>query len=104
MDTNNGTNNGIEARGVWKSYRTPRGTVQAVRGVDMSVAVGETVALLGPNGAGKSTVIDMLLGLSGARRRVDLRLRPVAREGNRDGNGRRNVADWRSAQRCRLAV
>jgi ABC-2 type transport system ATP-binding protein len=64
MDTNNGTNNGIEARGVWKSYRTPRGTVEAVRGVDMSVAVGETVALLGPNGAGKSTVIDMLLGLT----------------------------------------
>jgi ABC-2 type transport system ATP-binding protein len=37
--------------------------VQAVRGVDISIAPGETVALLGPNGAGKSTTIDMLLGL-----------------------------------------
>src|SRR5262245_3042610 len=64
MDTNNGTINGIEARGVWKSFKSPRGTVQAVRGVDVSVAVGETVALLGPNGAGKSTFIDMLLGLT----------------------------------------
>jgi ABC-2 type transport system ATP-binding protein len=38
--------------------------VQAVRGIDISIAAGETVALLGPNGAGKSTTIDMLLGLT----------------------------------------
>jgi ABC-2 type transport system ATP-binding protein len=55
---------GIEVRGVRKSFRTPHGTVEAVRGVDLSVAVGETVALLGPNGAGKSTVIDIVLGLT----------------------------------------
>jgi ABC-type uncharacterized transport system ATPase subunit len=38
--------------------------VHAVRGIDVSITLGETVALLGPNGAGKSTTIDMLLGLS----------------------------------------
>jgi ABC-2 type transport system ATP-binding protein len=38
--------------------------VPAVRGVDLTIAAGQTVALLGPNGAGKSTTIDMLLGLS----------------------------------------
>jgi ABC-2 type transport system ATP-binding protein len=54
---------GIELRGLVKSYRAPSGPVRAVRGVDVSVAAGETVALLGPNGAGKSTTIDMLLGL-----------------------------------------
>ncbi len=37
--------------------------MRAVRGIDVSIAAGETVALLGPNGAGKSTTIDMLLGL-----------------------------------------
>ncbi|HEX4733256.1 MAG TPA: ABC transporter ATP-binding protein [Thermoleophilaceae bacterium] len=39
------------------------GSVQAVRGIDVAINRGETVALLGPNGAGKSTTIDMLLGL-----------------------------------------
>ena len=34
-----------------------------MRGIDVEIAIGETVALLGPNGAGKSTTIDMLLGL-----------------------------------------
>jgi ABC-2 type transport system ATP-binding protein len=40
--------------------------VRAVRGIDVSIARGETVALLGPNGAGKSTTIDMILGLARA--------------------------------------
>jgi ABC-2 type transport system ATP-binding protein len=54
----------VELRGVAKAYRTPGGVVEAVRGVDVSLRPGETVALLGPNGAGKSTSLDMLLGLA----------------------------------------
>lgn len=54
---------GVELAGLTKSFRSPQGRVHAVRGVDISIAPGETVALLGPNGAGKSTTIDMLLGL-----------------------------------------
>ena len=46
--------------GLHKSF----GKVQAVRGVDLTIAPGEVVAFLGPNGAGKSTTIDMLLGLT----------------------------------------
>jgi ABC-2 type transport system ATP-binding protein len=55
---------GIRIQGLTKSFRSPQGLVHAVRGIDVSIARGETVALLGPNGAGKSTTIDMLLGLS----------------------------------------
>jgi ABC-2 type transport system ATP-binding protein len=54
---------GIELRGLKKTYRSPGGPVHAVRGVDVAVRPGETVALLGPNGAGKTTTVDMLLGL-----------------------------------------
>jgi ABC-2 type transport system ATP-binding protein len=54
----------VELLGLVKSFRTRRGTVAAVDGVDLSVVAGETVALLGPNGAGKSTTIEMLLGLT----------------------------------------
>src|ERR1700721_1825100 len=53
----------IQLRGLVKSFRGPDGPIRAVRGVDIEIAAGETVALLGPNGAGKSTTIDMLLGL-----------------------------------------
>jgi ABC-2 type transport system ATP-binding protein len=55
---------GIQATGLVKSYKNPHGVVHAVRGVDLAIAPGQTVALLGPNGAGKSTTIDMLLGLA----------------------------------------
>jgi ABC-2 type transport system ATP-binding protein len=53
----------IELSGLVKSFAGPNGPIRAVRGIDVSIATGETVALLGPNGAGKSTTIDMLLGL-----------------------------------------
>jgi ABC-2 type transport system ATP-binding protein len=55
---------GIELRGLEKTYHTGEREVHAVRGIDVDVRPGETIALLGPNGAGKSTTIDMLLGLA----------------------------------------
>lgn len=49
----------IEVRNVFKSFKT----VQAVRGVDLTIYAGEFVALLGPNGAGKTTLVEMIEGI-----------------------------------------
>ena len=62
-DTRSAPALGVRLEGLTKSFKSPAGPVHAVRGVDITIRPGETVALLGPNGAGKSTTIDMLLGL-----------------------------------------
>lgn len=49
----------IEVRSVFKRY----GIVEALRGVDLTVRVGEKFALLGPNGAGKTTLFSILATL-----------------------------------------
>jgi putative ABC transport system ATP-binding protein len=45
------------------TYRTGRDRVMALKGVDLTITAGETVALLGPSGAGKSTLLTLLAGL-----------------------------------------
>jgi ABC-2 type transport system ATP-binding protein len=57
----------IETTGLRKSFRSRQGrevkTVEAVRGVDLSVVEGEIFGFLGPNGAGKTTTLRMLATL-----------------------------------------
>ncbi|HEX2173972.1 MAG TPA: ABC transporter ATP-binding protein [Dehalococcoidia bacterium] len=53
----------IVARGVTRRYRLGDVTIDALRGVDFSVARGEMVALMGPSGCGKTTLLNCLAGL-----------------------------------------
>jgi ABC-2 type transport system ATP-binding protein len=53
----------IEARGLARTFRSRKRTVEAVRGVDLTVNDGEIVGFLGPNGAGKTTTLRMLTTL-----------------------------------------
>ena len=53
----------IRTEDLRKTYKTSRGDVPAVRGIDLNVQTGEFFGLLGPNGAGKSTTIGMLTTL-----------------------------------------
>ena len=53
----------IQTRNLQKTFRAKTGPVEAVRGVDLSVAAGEIFGFLGPNGAGKTTTLRMLATL-----------------------------------------
>jgi ABC-2 type transport system ATP-binding protein len=53
----------VVVRGLRKRY----GSVDAVAGLDLTIAAGEVFSLLGPNGAGKTTTVEIL---EGQRRRT----------------------------------
>ncbi|MHB8766568.1 MAG: ABC transporter ATP-binding protein [Deferrisomatales bacterium] len=50
----------IECRGVRKTFRLGDAVVQALDGVDLTVAEGEMLAVTGPSGSGKSTLLQIL--------------------------------------------
>jgi ABC-type cobalamin/Fe3+-siderophores transport system ATPase subunit len=83
----------LELRGVSYGYPLPGGRRREVlRGVDLTLRRGETIALLGPNGSGKTTLLRLMAG----------QFRPDAGLASFDG---RPLHDWsRPALARRVAV
>jgi len=65
-----GDESAIRLRGVERTFRSgpfwARRELHAVRGVDLDIALGESVALVGESGCGKSTLLRIVAGLQPA--------------------------------------
>jgi ABC-2 type transport system ATP-binding protein len=53
----------LEAKDLACHFPGPRGTNEAVKGLNLSLREGELIGLIGPDGAGKTTSFRMLVGL-----------------------------------------
>jgi len=83
----------LSARGLHKTYTLGQRSLEVLRGVDLEVARGESLALRGASGAGKSTLLHLLGGL-------DMPNRGLILLAGRDLStlGRRDLARLRSKE------
>ena len=50
----------LEVRNLYKSYGDGSAKVEVLKGIDLTIEAGDTVALVGPSGAGKSTLLHVM--------------------------------------------
>ena len=53
----------IEAKGLVKRFKSGKGHVEVLKGVDFDAKHGDLTMVMGPSGSGKSTLIAALSGL-----------------------------------------
>lgn len=78
----------LSLSGVRKSYTTTEGTIEILKGIDLDVGAGESVALTGESGSGKSTLLHLAGGLDHA-------------DGGAVVMGRRDLASFDDGERAR---
>lgn len=53
----------MQAKELWKLYASGESTIQAVKGIDVTIGEGEMIAIMGPSGCGKTTLLNVLSGI-----------------------------------------
>ncbi|MBI5599426.1 MAG: ABC transporter ATP-binding protein [Deltaproteobacteria bacterium] len=81
----------IRVKGLYKSYGKGKKTVEVLKGIDLEINEGETVAILGSSGVGKSTLLNVIGALDRPTSgEVFYRDRPVFTKDERELAGFRN--------------
>jgi lipoprotein-releasing system ATP-binding protein len=79
----------LQSKQLYKSYNDGASKVEVLKGIDLHIGKGDSVAIIGPSGSGKSTLLHLLGGLD----------KPTS------GSVRINDVEWQKIsekQRCRL--
>ena len=53
----------ILGKGLWKTFKSGDDEVAVIKGLDFSLAQGESISIMGDSGSGKSTLLNLLSGL-----------------------------------------